>query len=192
MSTEIAAMTDTPAMSFKSKPRPWWLMLIDGILVFVVGAILLFASPAAKVDVYMFLVWALGFYWIFRGILDIVSMFIDRTAWGWKLLIGIVSIVAGGYIIAYPVASALALPKVFILVMGIWGLMYGIILLIMAFQGGGWGAGILGVLGIIFGFILMSNYYAPGMGLAMLWTMAVFALIGGIVMVVQAFRLRSA
>jgi uncharacterized membrane protein HdeD (DUF308 family) len=70
--------------------------------------------------------------------------------------------------------------------------MYGIILLIMAFQGGGWGAGILGVLGIIFGIVLMVNYTSPGMGLAMLWTGAVFALIGGVVMVVQSFRQRSA
>jgi uncharacterized membrane protein HdeD (DUF308 family) len=139
MTTETA----TSATAMKTNARPWWLMLIDGILLFVVGAILLFASPEAKKDTYMLIVWFLGFYWVFRGILDIVSMFIDHTAWGWKLFIGIVSILAGGYILAYPVASALALPKIFVLVMGIWGLMYGIILLIMAFQGGGWGAGIL-------------------------------------------------
>ena len=186
------ATAEESAMSFKSAPRPWWLMLIDGILVFIIGAILLFASPEAKKNTYMLIVWFLGFYWIFRGILDIVSMFIDKTAWGWKLFIGIVSIAAGGYIVAYPVASALVLPKIFVLVMGIWGLMYGIILLIMAFQGGGWGPGILGVLGIIFGVILMANYSAPGMGLTLLWTMALFALVGGIIMIVQAFRMRSA
>ena len=39
---------------------------------------------------------------------------------------------------------------------------------------------------------LMVNYTSPGMGLAMLWTAAVFALIGGVVMIVQAFRQRSA
>jgi len=77
-------------------------------------------------------------------------------------------------------------------VLGIWGLMYGIILLIMAFQGGGWGAGILGVLGIIFGIALMANYYAFGMGLAMLWTAAVFAFFGGFVMIFRAFQQRSA
>jgi hypothetical protein len=71
-------------------------------------------------------------------------------------------------------------------------LMYGIILLIMAFQGGGWGAGILGVLGIIFGFALMANYYVVGMGLAMLWTAAVFAFFGGFFMIFQAFKQRSA
>jgi uncharacterized membrane protein HdeD (DUF308 family) len=111
--------------------------------------------------------------------------------WGWKLFIGIVSLMAGYYIVSYPIVSAIALPKIFVLVLGIWGLMYGIILLIMAFQGGGWGAGILGVLGIIFGIALMANYYVLGMGLAMLWTAALFAFFGGIVMIVQAFRQRA-
>ena len=95
-------------------------------------------------------------------------------------------------LVVRPIVSAIALPKIFVLVLGIWGLMYGIILLIMAFQGGGWGAGILGVLGIIFGIALMGNYYVVGMGLSMLWTAAVFAFVGGIAMIFQAFRQRSA
>jgi uncharacterized membrane protein HdeD (DUF308 family) len=70
--------------------------------------------------------------------------------------------------------------------------MYGIILLIMAFQGGGWGAGILGALGIIFGIALIVNYYAVGMGLAMVWTAAVVGVVGGIALIFQAFRQRSA
>jgi uncharacterized membrane protein HdeD (DUF308 family) len=112
--------------------------------------------------------------------------------WGWKLFIGLISLAAGFYIVSYPVISAVSLPKIFVLVLGIWGLMYGVILLIMAFQGGGWGAGILGALGIIFGLVLMANYAVPGMGLGMLWTGAVFALVGGAVMIFQAFKQRSA
>jgi uncharacterized membrane protein HdeD (DUF308 family) len=130
--------------------------------------------------------------WMVQGIFDIISIFIDHSMWGWKLFIGIISFAAGFYVVSYPIASAVSLPKVFVLVLGIWGLMYGIILLIMAFQGGGWAAGILGVLGIIFGIALMANYMAPGMGLAMLWTAAVFAFIGGIALIIQSFRLRSA
>jgi uncharacterized membrane protein HdeD (DUF308 family) len=47
------------------------------------------------------------------------------------------------------------------------------------------------VLGIIFGIALTVNYTAPGMGLAMLWTAAVFGVIGGIALIVQAFRQRK-
>jgi uncharacterized membrane protein HdeD (DUF308 family) len=144
------------------------------------------------VETYQLLVFFLGLYWVIAGILDIVHMFQDHSAWGWKLFIGIVSIIAGGYILMYPVAAGLVLPRIFVLVLGIWGLVYGIILLILAFRGGGWGAGILGVLGILFGLLLMANYMVPGMGLGLLWTAAVFGLVGGVILIVQAFRQRSA
>jgi uncharacterized membrane protein HdeD (DUF308 family) len=185
-------MTATTATAMQTKQRPWWLSLITGIALVIVGAVLLFAAPRQKLDTYMVLVTFIGIYWLVQGIFDIVYIFIDHTAWGWKLFIGIVSIIAGASILMYPIAAGLTLPRIFVLVMGIWGMMYGIILLIMAFQGGGWGAGILGVLGIIFGIALMVNYTTPGMGLAMLWTAAVFAFFGGIVMIVQSFRMRSA
>jgi len=188
----MTATSATSATAMQTKQRPWWLSLITGITLVIVGAMLLFAAPRQKLDTYMVLVTFLGIYWLVQGFFDIIAIFIDHTAWGWKLFIGIVSIIAGSSILMYPVAAAIFLPKIFVLVLGIWGMMYGIILLIMAFQGGGWGAGILGVLGIIFGIALMVNYTAPGMGLAMLWTGAVFGLIGGVVMIVQSFRQRSA
>jgi uncharacterized membrane protein HdeD (DUF308 family) len=92
----------------------------------------------------------------------------------------------------YPVAAAITLPRVFVLVLGLWALMEGIILLVMAFRGAGWGAGILGVISIVLGLILMGNYTNLGTGLAMVWAAAIWALIGGVVLIVQAFRQRSA
>lgn len=181
----------TTALDTQTKQRPWWLTLITGISAIIVGGVLLWGGLVDKVETYMLLVTFLGVWWLVQGIFDIVAIFMDHSMWGWKLFMGIISIAAGTYILSYPVVSALALPKIFVLVMGIWGLMYGIILLIMAFSGGGWGAGILGVLGIIFGIALTVNYTAPGMGLAMLWTAAVFGVIGGIALIVQAFRQRK-
>jgi uncharacterized membrane protein HdeD (DUF308 family) len=185
-------MTAATATSLETKQRPWWLLLIQGVFLAVIGAIMLWSPAKTRVNTYMLLVAMLGFYWVISGILNIVLLFIDHTAWGWKLFIGIVSIMAGGTILAYPVAAAVALPKIFTLVLGIWALMDGIIMLLMAFKGGGWGAGILGTLGIIFGIILIVNYAALGAGLAMIWTAAIFAVIGGIIMIVQAFRQRKA
>ena len=180
------------ASQIQTKPRPWWLTLITGIAALIVGAIMLWAPAKDKVDAYQFLVAVLGIYWLMEGIFNIIAIFIDHSMWGWKLFIGIISILAGITILSYPVAAALALPKIFVLVLGIWGLMYGIILLFMAFQGGGWGAGIMGGLGIIFGIALMVNYADLGMGLAMIWTAAVCGVVGGIVLIFQAFRQRTA
>jgi len=183
----------TTAVQTQSKQRPWWLTLITGIMALIVGGILLWAPLLrTKADVYLVLVQILGIYWLVEGIFEIIAIFVDRTMWGWKLFLGIISIAAGTYILSYPVVSAIALPKIFALVLGIWGLMYGVSLLIMAFSGGGWGAGILGVLGIIFGIALMVNYYKVGVGLSMVWTAAVFGVIGGIGLIFQAFRQRSA
>lgn len=176
------------ATSFENKQRPWWLTLMNGILATLIGALLLW-SPN-KANVYVTLVAVLGFYWVFKGIMDIVLMFIDHTAWGWKLFTGIIGIVAGSTILMYPIAAAVALPQIFVLVLGIWGFIEGIVMLILAFKGGGWAAGILGTLGIIFGWALMANYYKIGMGLTFIWIAAIWAFIGGIVMIVQAFRER--
>jgi uncharacterized membrane protein HdeD (DUF308 family) len=185
-------MTATTATSVQTKQRPWWLTLIMGILAFVVGAILLWSPAKTKVETYQLLIAVLGLYWLICGIIDIVSMFTDHTAWGWKLFMGIVSIIAGGTILMYPIAAGVALPRIFVLILGLWGLFEGIILLIMAFRGGGWGAGILGVVAIIFGLILMGEYGSLGSGLVMIWVAAIWGLIGGVIMVIQAFRQRKA
>ena len=137
------------ATAMETKQRPWWLMLIEGIALFVIAAVLLWAPIKTRVNTYMLLVQLLGLYWVIQGIFNIVAMFMDHSGWGWKLFIGIVSIIAGGYILMYPIATGLVLPQIFVLMLGIWGLMEGIVLLIMAFRGGGWAAGILGVLAIV-------------------------------------------
>jgi len=179
------------AMQMTTKVRPWWLLLVNGILAVVIGGILLWSPVKTKVNTYMLLVSVLGFYWLFRGIFEIVHLYVDHSAWGWKLFMGIVGIMAGSYILMYPVASGVILPKTFVLVLGIWGLIEGVVLLIMAFNGGGWGAGILGGLAIIFGGALVVSYSTPGMGLSFLWVASIFAVVGGVTMIVQAFRERA-
>jgi uncharacterized membrane protein HdeD (DUF308 family) len=133
----------------ETQQRPWWTLLVGGIIAVIVGAVLLWSPAKTKVDTWLLLTAMLGIYFLVLGILDLVSMFQDHTAGGWKLFTGVVSILAGLIVLMYPVAAAVALPKVFTLVLGILGLIYGVILLIIAFQGGGWGAGVLGVLSII-------------------------------------------
>jgi len=153
--------------------------------------VLLWSPAKTQIRTWELIVGLLGIWWLIRGVLDLVSMFTDHTAWGWKLFMGILGIIAGGYILMYPIASALVLPQVFSLALGIWALVEGVIMLVMAFRGGGWGAGILGGIGILLGLVLIGSYGDFGMGLAFLWTAAVFAIVGGIVMIIQSFRARA-
>ncbi len=180
------------ATSMETKQRPWGLTLIMGIAAFIVGAILLWSPAKTKGETYQILVALLGLYWIIKGFIDFASIISDSKGWGWKLFTGAVSIIAGTFVLSYPIAAGVVLPRVFVLMLGLWGLIEGVILLIMAFRGGGWAAGILGGLAIIFGIILVATWAIPGSGLAMLWTAAVASLVGGVILVIQAFRQRKA
>ena len=181
------------ATTLETQARPWWVMLIEGIALTIIGAVLLFAPNKTRAEFYVALIMLLGIYWIISGIMALVSMFRDHTAWGWKLFIGIVSIIAGAYLVMYPIAMGVfVLPQTMVLVMGIWGLMQGILYLIMAFKGAGWGIGILGGILVLLGLYLAINYAAPGMGLAMIWAVAITSLLGGIIMIVFSFLQRSA
>ena len=77
-----------------------------------------------------------------------------------------------------------------ILILGIQGIIMGIMGLIEAFRGGGWGAGIMGGLAIIIGLFLLGNIWAAALVLP--WVIAIFLIIGGIFAIIMAFRLRSA
>jgi uncharacterized membrane protein HdeD (DUF308 family) len=157
----------------------------------IIGAILLWAPAKTATQTYQILIVLLGIYWIIDGVLDLVHMFSDHTGWGWKLFMGIIGILAGIYIVSYPVAAAVALPRVFVLVLGIWGLIQGLMALLLAFRGGGWGLGALGIVGIIFGILLIANYTAPGIGLSLLWAAAFFALLAGIYLIFRAIQQRN-
>jgi uncharacterized membrane protein HdeD (DUF308 family) len=76
-----------------------------------------------------------------------------------------------------------------VILVGLLTMLHGAAGLIVAFQGGSWGMGVLSVLGILFGLFLVIN---PLIGVATLTLiLAIFMLIGGVGAVVQAFRMRG-
>lgn len=164
---------------------PWWLVLLEGIFAAIFGLLLLVAPGATLI----FLVQVLGFYLLVEGILRIVSIFLDTSLWGLKLAIGILGILAGIVALNHPLLSAIALPTYIVYIIGFLAIFEGVGGLAQAFRGGGWGAGLLGILVIIFGIIVVSN---PLIGVAALpFVLGGFMLGGGIVAIGVSFRLRS-
>ena len=167
-------------------PIPWWLVLLEGIAAVIIG-ILLLTSPGIPLFA---LVQITGFFWLIGGIFRIVSIFVDSSSWGWKLLGGIIGILAGLVVLQHPVWSTLLLPAVYVIILGIQGIILGGASLVMAFRGGGWGTGVLGVLSIILGVVLLLNPLF--IGIAVLpFVLGAFALVGGILAVVAAFMMRG-
>ncbi len=163
---------------------PWWMVLIQGIAAIIIG-ILLLTNTAGTVLV---LVQFMGIYWLISGLFSIVSMFIDSTAWGLKLLSGILGIGAGFVVLQHPLWSPLIVGSVLIIILGVEGLIIGVVNIIQAFRGGGLGIGVMGVLSIIFGIILLSNVWVATFSLPLV--LGIFGIVLGIVAVVAAFRLR--
>ncbi len=179
------------ATATQSKGRPWWLTLIMGIAAIVVGGTLIFGSLTAQTRMYLLLVQVVGIWWLIDGISTLIYMFVDRRAWGWKLFSGIVGLIAGGWILIYPVYAAIALPRIFLLIIGIWGLVYGVQLIFANLRTRDWGAVVLGVVTLVLGLVLIANYDEVGWGISLISIAAWFAFLGGFVMIYRAYVQRK-
>lgn len=178
MSTMWASQTEIETSAF-----PWWVVLLEGIAAVIIGICLLIAPWMTT----LILVQFFGFFWLFSGILSLVSIFSDRSLWGWKLFAGILGIIAGLMVIGHPLWSAFFIPATLVIALGLLGLVEGLIRLVEAFQGAGFGAALLGIVSIIFGIILLSS---PVMAALVLPIVAgIFAIVGGATSIFLAFWL---
>jgi uncharacterized membrane protein HdeD (DUF308 family) len=157
---------------------------VEGIVVALFG-LLLWVAPGASL---LFLVELLGIYLLIAGIFRIIGIFLDSSSWGWKLAAGILCLIAGLVVLSNPLWSTTLASTWLIIFVGFLAMVQGAAGLIVAFQGGGWGMGVLSVLGILLGLILVIN---PLIGVAALtFILAIFMLIGGVGAIIQAFRMR--
>jgi len=163
---------------------PWWLILIEGIALIIVGLLLLSQPGMTSIVI----VQVLGIYWLIMGIIRIVSIFVDSAQWGWKLFAGILGIIAGIVVIRHPIWSTVLVGNTIIIVLGLTGIVIGVISLFQAFKGAGWGTGILGVISVILGIVLLANVWVLSFSLPV--TLGILAIIGGIVAIFGAFRTR--
>lgn len=177
-------MTATTAEQAEGTQVPWWLVLIEGIALIILGLLLL-ANPA---QTSVIVIQVLGIYWLIVGIIKIVSIFIDSSMWGWKLFAGIVGILAGILILQHPLYAPLLVGAALVIILGIQGLIMGIVGLIQAFQGAGWGVGILGVVSILIGILLLANLWLFTFSLP--WVIGILAIVGGIIAIIAAFRVK--
>jgi uncharacterized membrane protein HdeD (DUF308 family) len=167
-------------------PSNWWLALLEGIAALILGVLLIAAPKSTVTTIVLFI----GIFWLVDGILSFIRIFVrdTDTHWGWLLLRGLLGIIAGILVLRHPLVSAVVLPATLVVILGVEGLIIGVIGLIQAFKGGGWGAGVLALVNILFGIILLSS---PMFAVFLLpYVFGFFAIIGGIMLIIFAFRIR--
>jgi len=173
--------TNASAITTSDTDLPWWLYIVQGIALLLLGALAL-SAPGATLVV---LVQLTGIYWLVSGIVTLVGLVGDRTAWGWKLFAGFIGVLAGIAIIAHPLWASVLVPTTLVLVIGIFGIVNGAMMIFASFGPRRWTGVILGIFGVFLGLILVAN---PVIGAATLpFVIGVFALVGGVMSIGMAF-----
>lgn len=168
-------------------PIQWWLVLIQGIATLAIGIFLLM-DPVGTARLIVFYI---GLYWIVTGVLSLIRIFTDRGNTIWKLINGIIGLLAGWFLVSNITdGSTLVFGIAAVIILGIQGVIMGILGLVESFQGAGWGPGVLGAVSIIIGLMLLGS--PLGYALMLPWVIGSFAVVGGIFSIIMAFRLRSA
>jgi len=173
------------AQRTEEKGFPWWLVLLEGIVAAILGLFLL-TAPGATLFV---LIQVLGIFWLVGGLFRIISIFLESSLWGWKLVGGVFGILAGIVVMQHPLWSSVLVPAIYVIILGIQALISGGVSLVLAFSGGGWGAAILGALSVIFGLVLLFNVW---IGVAVLpFILGAVGIVGGGLAIAVAFAMRS-
>ncbi|MBP0443308.1 DUF308 domain-containing protein [Roseomonas sp. SSH11] len=166
----------------------WWLLLLRGIASILFG-IFAFLAPGLGLAVILGVLAAWlaldGVFTLWQAITGRPAMLGNaRPGTGWLWLDGLLSLVAAVLLLVMPVASAFAL----VLLVAVWSVVTGIFRILLAWRSGSWLLGLWGVLGVIVGLWLVA---APGPGLlALIWVVAINAVVGGGLLIGLAVRLR--
>src|SRR5262249_60566566 len=112
-----AAMESTAYAAPSTQSVSWWLILLQGIALLIIG-LLLFTETA--ITLFM-LVMFLGIYWLIGGIFDLVGVIVDRTQWGWRLFAGVIGVLAGLASVRSAAWAALIIPSTPALVLRCFG-----------------------------------------------------------------------
>jgi uncharacterized membrane protein HdeD (DUF308 family) len=183
-------MTQTIFKSIKESINNWWLILLSGLLLIIIG-LWVIASPLAS-----YLSLSLIFSWsiLLTGIFEIVFAISNRKSmdsWGWILASGVLDLVIGFYLLSYPAISMTVLP----FILGFWllyrgGSAVGSVFDMKSYGDKNWGWFLfLGIAIIFFGMMVLVN---PVFGAAniVIWTGSAF-IFAGIFRIYLSLKLRK-
>ena len=176
-------------MLLETLKRHWWVPVIRGVAAIVFG-ILAFVYPGLTVAI---LVLFFGAWVLVDGVFRVVGAIGGRATdpeWGWHLVIGLLGIMIGFLTFHWPGMTALAL----VIYIAAWALMIGATEVALAIKlrreiKGEWFLILMGLLSILFAFMLLWNPI-PG-ALALVWLIGAYAIAFGILGIIFGIRLRG-
>ncbi|MGD9616553.1 MAG: HdeD family acid-resistance protein [Alphaproteobacteria bacterium] len=189
-------MQTTPEQTATPLGRPmlnaladrWWLLLLRGIAAIVFG-VLAFIWPGITL---ITLVLLYGAFALIDGIIALAAAFSGAAkpvpTW-WLVVVGLLGIAAGIVVFLWTGISAIVL----VMFIGAWAVAHGIFEIIGAIRlrkeiDNEWALILSGIISVLFGAILLI---APGPGaLGLIWAIALYSIVFGILFIVFSLRLR--
>ena len=170
----------------------WWLVLLYGMFVGLIG-ILLIIHPEKTLPV---LVAMMGIIWLIQGIFMLGSSFMGGEGWGWRLIGGAISAIAGFVIVANPAMGTVVTTMMLVYMLAFSAIFNGIAEMFTGKRigqiesGWSWSSFFLGVLHVVIGVFLLSNSLLSASALVL--AIGFLAILAGVGMVVFSFKLKSA
>ena len=182
-------VSKTRRMLLETLKRHWWVPVLRGVAAIIFGVIA-FTHPLMAAAT---LVWFFGAWVLIDGIFRVVGAIGHRASdsdWGFNLIIGILGIIVGLLTFHAPAITALAL----VIYIAAWALMIGATEIALAIKmrreiKGEWFLILMGLASIIFAGLLLWNPLAGAA--ALIWIIAWYAVIMGVLAIIFGFRLRS-
>ena len=190
--------TTEPKKAIDNAGRPsryWWVMLIQGAIMLFVGWLLL-KQPMTTV---LNLVVLLGLYWLIAGIMDVITSVLlikSHESWGWKLFGGVIGIIAGLLVLNNPIFAGVLTPVIMMYIIAFIFIINGIVSMIVGNHTAGgerkwsWGSFFLGIIYLLFGFMLLSSPQIVSVATLVLTT-GVLGIVGGIGLMIFSFYVRG-
>ncbi|MCE5217097.1 HdeD family acid-resistance protein [bacterium] len=169
--------------------RNWWVLLLRGLVAIAFG-VLAWLQPGISLAA---LVLLFGAYALADGLLSIAIALAGRRQddnW-WLLLIeGLLGVLVGILAFAAPAAMGLAI----LFCIAAWAILTGFLKVVVAIAlrketTGEWRLIVAGVVSVLFGAILMAQPSASA--IALLWVIALYAVLFGLLLVLLAFKVRG-
>ncbi|MBJ2175666.1 DUF308 domain-containing protein [Aureibaculum sp. A20] len=176
--------------SAQAAVKNWWISLLIGIL-YIIAGVWVFQTP---LESYVSLSIIFSVFIFVSGISQIalsISSKNEMQDWGWYLAGGILDLIIGILLITHPLMTMAILP----FYVGFWLLFQGFMAIGLSFQlksvgGPSWGWLLfLGILTLLFSFLLLANPILAGVSIVYMTAMAFVT--AGIFRIILAFNLKK-
>jgi uncharacterized membrane protein HdeD (DUF308 family) len=168
--------------------RNWWIVVLRGVLAILFGVVA-FVWPAISIAA---LVLLFGAYALVDGIFAVIAALTNTAGmqrW-WVLLEGVVGIVIGVLTFFWPGVTAFVL----LYFIAAWSIVTGVLEILAAIElrkaiTNEWLLIVSGILSVLFG-LLVVLYPSAG-ALSVIWIIALYAVVFGILLIMLGLRLRN-